>query len=238
MNDDEDINTNTPFQVQHPVEVELGSLNHADGSCQWKDGKVSVLVGVFGPMAATSRRDETADGATIKVTVQALQGVPNPLYREHEQAIAAILDQHAVLKAIHPRTTINVVVQLVSFPVSSSGFSPSLSILVASINAVCLALLDAGVALKTTFVAALSVVSRDGVIVPFPKPSHEQNARASFLTVFDASLEDAIESQAIGTFRIEEFLRATSENKKSAQYLHSLIRQSLASSIPISPTIL
>ena len=215
------------------VEVELGALNHCDGSCQWKDGRVSVLVGVYGPMAVLARRDERSDGAIVQATVGAVSGTPSSAYREHEQALKGIIEGHALIKALHPRTAVSIVAQVLSAP----SAVPS-AVLTATINATCLALLDAGVSLRTLFVAAHSVISPEGHLIADPSPEQERKARASFLMVFDSSLDAILHSQAVGSFQVEEFLRAADENKKAAVLMMDLIRTNLASSIATSPAYL
>ena len=70
-----------------------------------------------------------------------------------------------ILAALHPRTSIQVIVQVLS----EDG-----SLLSAAINATCLALLDAGIASKSIIGSVTCAVSTDGTLLLDPDTKEEQ----------------------------------------------------------------
>lgn len=90
----------------------------------WATGKTSVLVGVYGPMQV-SRRQELLDRAAVEVALTPLSGQTGPkevlLASEIRGCVEGI-----VLTSLHPRTKINVAVQvpLARLPLRCPGSRP------------------------------------------------------------------------------------------------------------------
>jgi exosome complex component RRP46 len=73
--------------------------------------------------------------------------------------------ESVVLAALHPRTSISVIVQVLS----EDG-----SLLSTAINATCLALLDAGISLKSLIGSVTCAISADGTLLLDPDAKEEQ----------------------------------------------------------------
>jgi len=169
-----------------PPDYEHGLLKQADGSVRVQMGRTTVVAGVFGPGDVDGRR-ELPDRAAINVGVQPLVGPAGPAERKIEQLLRGVVE-HAVLVAAHPRTLINVAVQVVC----DDG-----ALLAAAINAVIAALLDAGIAMRAFVAAAACAVSGSPslpsqqqqllLLDPTRREETAQDARATVTAAFDAT---------------------------------------------------
>ena len=129
-----------------PLSATLSLLNAADGSAQVSIGDSTVLVAVYGPTVATGRITRSAcDRCAISVTYRPAKGVAGTLEAERASIVRNALES-VVLRAAHPGSVINVVAQVVS----EDGGS---SVLASSINAACLALVDAGIPMASMLCA-------------------------------------------------------------------------------------
>src|SRR5689334_692325 len=119
-----------------PLSSELRLLTRSDGSCRHTQGKTALTVAVYGP-TEVRYRDEKLDKATIEVIFKPATGVPGPIEKEYELLIRSALES-TIIATLHPRTLIQIIVQVMN----DDG-----SLLSASINAACMALMDAGIPL-------------------------------------------------------------------------------------------
>eukprot|EP00939_MAST-03C_sp_MAST-3C-sp1_P000033 g33.t1 len=110
----------------------------ADGSIRYAQGNTKVMVAVFGPMRPTRARQEKRDRASIDVVVEPAVGIVTPKEKEYQKIIRQTYES-VILTESFPRTLIRIVVQVIS----DQG-----SLLSTMINAVCLALMDAGIEME------------------------------------------------------------------------------------------
>lgn len=104
----------------------------------------------------------------MEVFVKPVSGVDGPLEREMEEAICGVLS-HAIIRTMYPRTLISVAVQVLC----NDG-----SLLSVATNAALIALIDAGVALKSL------VTSATCAYIPFPA------APSNYRMVLDPTIEE------------------------------------------------
>ena len=141
-----------------PLSCELGTLTSCDGSADWKSGHTSVLAAVHGPIAPRMSQFEDAAQSTVSVVIQS--GISNSsnnknagIEREWEGFLSRLFGSYVTLTSAHPRSTINIVLQVLH----SDG-----SVLGACIHAAVAALLDAGIEMKVLPVAVTCGVTEDG----------------------------------------------------------------------------
>ncbi|KAJ3326948.1 hypothetical protein HDU76_012485 [Blyttiomyces sp. JEL0837] len=137
------------YQIR-PMAISLSPLHRADGSARFSFDKSSVLAAVFGPKEAKIK-EEQMDRAFIDVKMKSLVGLTGTSERFTERVIRETLE-NVILATLHPRTTIQVTLQVMS----EDG-----SMLATSINAVILALVDAGVPLRS-MMACVTCAVKDG----------------------------------------------------------------------------
>ncbi|KAK5124694.1 hypothetical protein LTR85_001407 [Meristemomyces frigidus] len=140
-------------------EISHHPLARADGSATFSTNLYSVLAAVSGPIEV-QRRDELPEEAAIEVNIRPSSGVGGPRERWLESVVTAVL-RSVLLVHMHPRTLIQVTLQLTKVPASKlRNAMKDVSVLPSLVNAAFLALVDGGLPLQSTVTAALVVVSR------------------------------------------------------------------------------
>ena len=92
--------------------VAFGTLERADGSATYSSNGYKVICGVNGPVEV-QRRDELPEEATLEVNICPASGVAGVRERHLESIVHSTL-RHIVLTKAHPRTLIQVTLQVVS----------------------------------------------------------------------------------------------------------------------------
>ncbi|KAG0374692.1 MAG: ribosomal protein S5 domain 2-type protein [Linnemannia gamsii] len=219
--------TRTSAHQLRPFFSSQNLLNRADGSAQFDFGESSVMCSVVGP-SEVKLRDEKLDRATIEVVVRPLVGLPGIKDKAREQAIRETLEP-LILSGLHPRTGIQIVVQTMK----DDG-----SILATAFNATILALLDAGIPLKSILGAVTCIVDNNSnEILLDPTTEELANAKSTHTFVFDnkssiTSKEEQQESvdaatlysDSTGLFSEEEYFECAQICYKAAQAVHGFIR--------------
>ncbi|KAF9909820.1 Exosome component 5 [Linnemannia zychae] len=219
--------TRTSAHQLRPFFSSQNLLNRADGSAQFDFGESSVMCSVVGP-AEVKLRDEKLDKATIEVVVRPLVGLPGIKDKAREQAIRETLEP-LVLSGLHPRTGIQIVIQTMK----DDG-----SILATSFNATILALLDAGIPLKSILGAVTCIIDNEtNQILLDPTTEELANAKSTHTFVFDnkssittqgeeESTVDAatLYSDSTGLFSEEEYFECAQICYKAVQAVHGFIR--------------
>ncbi|KAJ0410315.1 hypothetical protein P43SY_002647 [Pythium insidiosum] len=90
--------------------VYRGALFRADGSARMSHGSSTVLVAVYGPGQAKSRRNEQIDRVTIDVCFKLEKGVLTSKEKEYEQIIRETFEP-IIIAEDYPRAVISIVVQ-------------------------------------------------------------------------------------------------------------------------------
>ncbi|KAF9935209.1 Exosome component 5 [Linnemannia zychae] len=218
----------SPHQLR-PFFSSQNLLNRADGSAQFDFGESSVLCSVVGP-SEVKLRDEKLDKATIEVVVRPLVGLPGIKDKAQEQAIRETLEP-LILSGLHPRTGIQIVVQTMK----DDG-----SILATAFNATILALLDAGIPLKSILGAVTCIIDAASNEI-FLDPTNEEIAKAksTHTFVFDNkstittkaqdTQEELVEpaplySDSTGLFSEDEYFECARVCYKAVQAVHGFIR--------------
>jgi exosome complex component RRP46 len=151
-----------------PLACDQGELQRAAGSARFSHQHSAALVAVFGPTGA-QKRQEIVNRACIEVVYKPLSAAPGAAEKEKESVLRQLVEA-AVMTHLHPRTVIQVVVQ----ELNNDG-----SMLAVVINAVCVALLDAGVPLRHTFVAASVATRLDGTVLLDPTAADEELCKST-----------------------------------------------------------
>jgi len=170
-----------------PFDSERSLLNRADGSAKFSQGSTQVMAAVYGPMAANARQ-EKIERATIEVTFTPLSGSAGPA-EAHKSSLIRQCVETIVLTHLHPRAKISVAVQVLR----DDG-----SLLAASLNCVCLALMDAGVQCGSMLSAVCLAVSKQGAILLDPTAREEEDALCVVTTAFRSTDQQLVLSEFSG----------------------------------------
>lgn len=176
----------------------FGPLHRADGSATYASATHAVLAAVHGPIEV-QRRDELPDQAAIEIIIRPSSGVGNVKERWLESVVHETL-RHVILTHLHPRTLVQVSLQVTKEPAVSKG--ADVAELPALLNAAVLALLDAGIAVAKTFTAVLATVSNAGDIILGPSGKEIESAQSLHAFAFSQH-GGMLLSQSSGAFAME-----------------------------------
>jgi len=140
----------------------LGYLPQADGSAFFSQGRTQIIASVNGPIEVRPR-DELPQEAFVELTVRPSAGVTSVREKFLESRILSAL-KPIILRSNHPRTLIQVTIQIVQ---SADEDPNAMMLLSPALNAASLALMDAGVPLKCMLSSTtIALIGRDVVIHP------------------------------------------------------------------------
>ncbi|XP_032104561.1 exosome complex component RRP46 isoform X6 [Sapajus apella] len=123
-----------------------------------------------------------------------------------------------VLGTLHPRTSITVVLQVVS----DAG-----SLLACCLNAACMALVDAGVPMRALFCGVTCALDSDGTLVLDPTSKQEKEARAVLTFALDNVERKLLMSSTKGLFSDAELQQCLAVTQAASQHVFRFYRESL-----------
>ncbi|KAG1704063.1 hypothetical protein DVH05_006076 [Phytophthora capsici] len=164
-----------------PFASDQGALFRADGSARMSHGTSTVLAAVYGPGQARNWRAEKMDKATLDVCFKLEKGIMTSKEKEYEQIIRETFTPIVVTDSF-PRAVISIVVQVIE----DNG-----SLLAVAINAVSLALMDAGVPMTSVVTATSCSLFDDGSLYLDPTSAEEEDA-VSWVTTARSSTSDGV----------------------------------------------
>lgn len=144
-----------------------------------------------------------------------LRNAPGPKER-HLESLTHSLLRHVILTHDHPRTLIQVTLQVASTPDDETLLrgSQALSLLPALLQAAMLSLLSASIPLAMTFNAALLAVTSSGKILLDPEPKALVQAASTHVLAF-SSHGDLILDESEGSFNIDLWDTVFEEAKRA-----------------------
>jgi ribonuclease PH len=165
------------------ISVTQGDLLRCDGSSRMRIGLTDVLVAVYGPMECPVHR-QLVDRADVHISFRhhasssTMNAFANRKSLPGEAAAARDLREivlQSVIVKLHPRKAIAIAVHVLSDDGGAAA---------AAINATFLALVDAGVSLRSVLTAACVTVHNNAIIVD-PEAVEEAEADAVITLTFE-----------------------------------------------------
>ncbi|XP_035449243.2 exosome complex component RRP46 [Spodoptera frugiperda] len=189
-----------------PMKCECNFLSKSDGSAILSQGQTVALVSVNGPLDI-KMTSQSIEKATLEVLFTSKVGKPSVADRYKEHVIRQTCES-AILGSLYPRTGITVTIQELE---DYGGFT------VCSINCACLALLNAGVAMRHTFAGVACAVDEQGNIQLDPDAAQLETARATMNFVFDSREKRLITSLTNGSFSEDAYKEALERCRSASQ---------------------
>ncbi|KOX76988.1 Exosome complex component RRP46 [Melipona quadrifasciata] len=204
-----DTSEETPSEyILRPMNCELNQLSMPDGSAMLMQGNTAVIAGIYGPVEAKPQK-MIYDKASIEVSYSPIKGPTKVDDRMTEMYIKETCEA-AIIVTFHPASAICINVQ----ELEDSG-----GMLGCTINAACLALINAGIPMKFTFAAVNCMIQEDSEdIILDPDSIQLQEAKAEFTFAFDSMDKNVICCYTTGCFTETEFLKAMDRCKQASQY--------------------
>nr|XP_034342787.1 exosome complex component RRP46 isoform X1 [Arvicanthis niloticus] len=198
---------------------EQNLLSRPDGSASFLQGDTSVLAGVYGP-AEVKVSKEIFNKATLEVILRPKIGLPGVAEKSRERLIRNTCEA-VVLGALHPRTSITVVLQVVSDAGSDT------QLLACCLNAACMALVDAGVPMRALFCGVTCALDSDGNLMLDPTTKQEKEARAVLTFALDSSEQKLLMSTTKGLYSDAELQQCLAAAQAASQHIFRFYRESL-----------
>nr|XP_020018133.1 exosome complex component RRP46 isoform X1 [Castor canadensis] len=195
---------------------EQNLLSRPDGSASFLQGDTSVLAGVYGP-AEVKVNKEIFNKATLEVILRPKIGLPGMAEKSRERMIRNTCEA-VVLGALHPRTSITVVLQVVS----DAG-----SLLACCLNAACMALVDAGVPMQALFCGVTCALDSDGTLMLDPTAKQEKEARAVLTFALESVEQKLLMSTTKGLYSDTELQQCLAAAQAASQHVFRFYRESL-----------
>lgn len=195
-------------------QIQFKPLNRADGSASFRDQLCSILVSVNGPVEV-QRRDELPEESAIEVNIRPSAGVGGPRERWLEEVLASVL-RSIVLVHLYPRSLVQVTLQMMKEPGTLMKGRSDVGVIPSLVNAAFAGLVDAGLPLRTTAIAALVAIDRDGTLVSDPVEKQLASSRSLHAMAYD---KDGILllDESIGTFDVGAWERVAATIKQLCQ---------------------
>uniref|UniRef100_UPI00398F14A7 exosome complex component RRP46 n=1 Tax=Pristiophorus japonicus TaxID=55135 RepID=UPI00398F14A7 len=204
-------------QLLRPFCCEHSLLSRPDGSACFTQGDTTVLAAVYGP-AEVKVSKEIFDKATLDVLLKPKVGLPSVAEKSKEQMIRNTCEA-TILTALHPRSSITVVLQVIH----DAG-----SLLSCCLNAACMALMDAGLPMKSVFCGITCVIDSGGDILFDPTTKMEKEAAAVFTFSINSVEKQLLMSSTKGSYSVEELQQCVAMCQKAAEKIFQFYRDSVS----------
>ena len=201
---------------------EVSQLSQSDGSATFNHGdEASAMAAVYGPGDVRPKR-ELIDRAFIDVNFQCKSGQSGCVERFTQHIIAQTCET-AIKSALHPRSAIAIIIQVLHGTDSSA-------LLACCINAAFLALLDAGISLDFLVGAVSCQINSDGKISLdcCGKEHDEDNAPVADVTLaFENQQNHVVSCVANGKYTSEQLKECANICQTACVDVFSFYRSSL-----------
>ncbi|ROT79602.1 exosome complex component RRP46 isoform X1 [Penaeus vannamei] len=195
---------------------ELNFLSRSDGSALYSIGNTVALASVNGP-GDTKKSNRLYNRSHLDVVYSPCTGQPMIGERALEAIIARTIEQ-VVLVHLHPRTAINVTIQ----EMQSDGLALS-----TSVNAACMALMDAAIQMNNTFAAVTCCITGDDIIKIEPTEAEIKESVAVATFVFEGLSLQVLSAHQEGRLNEETFQSCLSKCQIAAKDVFNFYRQTM-----------
>ena len=215
-----------------PLAAEVSCLNRADGSAKFSSGSTQILAAVYVPAApripSRERVGEAVIGVVFNFGTKAAATADNmsntnPGYGANERELERFIgDSLMVCVAIekYARTVIEIFIQVIK----ADG-----SLVATALNAVTLALLDAGIQMNSLPVATTCLVPTNGssvVEIKFDPTSEEESSEdySAIIVSTDSVKEGVIATVTSGSFHLDSFLSCVEVASRASKAVVAFMR--------------
>ena len=153
----------------------------------------------------------------VEVCYKPRLGMPGVKDRDREEVITRTCSA-AVLTSLHPRTAVTINIQ----EMQDGG-----CLVATSINAACLALLDASVPLSFLLAAVTVAVTKDGELLVDPTLKQARNSSAEAMFVFSSREEGAVSSVIDGKLGHDQLQQALTAARLASKAIFEFYRETI-----------
>jgi exosome complex component RRP46 len=211
------------------INAEQGPLNQVDGSATFQFATTKVISSVTGPIDVSRVRNEHPTEAFLSVTVRPSVGVPSTREVYIESKLKKILRAMIDMK-LYPRSEIQIVVQILESGERDQFTCMELS---CAVNSLYLALLNAGISLKSSFLSSYCAC-KEGSIIVRPKKFELDTSTSHHVSVFsviDGKSDELIYSDSLGNTTEEELFSALNAISADVDKINETVRDTVLQSV-------
>ncbi|CAG0884531.1 unnamed protein product [Darwinula stevensoni] len=179
-----------------PMILQMSCYARGDGAAICMQGDTVISAQATGP-AEVKLQKEIMDKATIEVIFRTKSTGTGGNYVLLEKSVRDACET-AILTTLHPRSAISIIL----LEMQNYG-----SLLSCCLNACCLALLDAGVPMNSTFAAVTIGISKDDDLIVDPDDTQEEECESLLTFAFESQNLELVASHADGQFTAETFIK-------------------------------
>ncbi len=211
-----------------PIRAEIRVLKNADGSALFEMGNTKVIAAVYGPREFHSRHSTSPYESLVRVryhmvpfSVKERKSQP---FTRREIEISKIIKETfsaTIRRELFPRSTIDVYIEVLNADGSTR---------VASINAVSLALADAGIFMYD-LVSAISVGKVQGQLVVDLNEEEDQISEADVPIAFMHSFNKIVMLQMDGALTYDELIQLIKLAKEASEKIYQIEKECLKDSL-------
>ncbi|XP_060065392.1 exosome complex component RRP46-like [Ylistrum balloti] len=195
---------------------ELGQLSRPDGDVTMFQGDTSITTAIYGPGEVRMNK-EIINKATVETVYKPKSGLPGCAEKMFERTLRNTCETF-LLAALHPRSSISIVVQ----EIQDSG-----SLLSCCVNSCCLALLDASVAMKFLVAAVTCAIDSEECIILDPTAKQEKNSLAILTFVFENKDHSILTVYTTGSFTVQQFQQCSQTCREASRAVFDFYRTSI-----------
>ncbi|CAL4125482.1 unnamed protein product [Meganyctiphanes norvegica] len=195
---------------------DLNFLSRSDGSGLYTLGNTVVLASVNGP-GDVKFSNRHYNKTHLEVVYSPRTGQSMITERAIEALIRRTVEQVILIRQ-HPRTAVNLTVQ----EMQDDGLT-----LACALNASCMALMDAGVQMKTTFAAVTASITNEGTIIIEPTLAQINESKAVITFVFEGQSFNVLATQQEGCLDSDDFNLCLNKLQVAAKDIFSFYRRTL-----------
>ncbi|EMR10872.1 hypothetical protein PNEG_01019 [Pneumocystis murina B123] len=207
---------------------ETSLLDRVEGSCIYQEGSNKVVCSVVGP-SDIKTRDDALGEAALDVMIRFDIGMSGAKERQMEQIIWKTISP-MIIRTMYPHTLIQVVIQVVSYERSEN----TASLLAAMLNATCIALIDSGISLLSTFSAvclAVLLKNKEISIIVNPTLKILNECMSTHVVCYAFPDEKLLSCESIGLFTENEFFEILLKAQDACRNIHYEIKTTITKKI-------
>lgn len=204
-------------------------LNQVDGSATFQFSSTKVITSVTGPIDVIKQRNEKPTAAYLSITVRPATGIPTTREAYLEQKLNKIITPMINMDQ-YPNKEIQIVVQILESGERDQFTCMELS---CAINSLYLALLNAGISLKASFLSSFCAF-KDNKYTIRPKKNELDTSTSHHVGVFsiiDGKTDELIYSDSLGKITQDELFGALDLISQDIDTINQTVRETILKAV-------
>lgn len=211
------------------IEAHQNLLKQVDGSATFQFSNTKVISSVTGPIEVSRPRNEKPTQAFLNISVRPATNVPTTREVYLESKLQKIITPMINLEQ-YPCSELQIVVQILE---SGEREQFTCMELACAVNSLYLALLNAGISLKTSFLSSFCSANDSRLIVRPKKVDLDQSSahHVAVFSIVDGKSDELIYSDSLGKTTEEELFNALNVISTDIDKINDTVRQTVLDTV-------